>query len=118
MQSFMRKPHGFYLHVTCYVKSLEYKYRDNKGKVKQRLIEHFGKPVACDFGVKKKLALSSGIAVDFEIEETTRLKKLQRKLARSKKCSRNRRKVRHLLRAEYQKLTNRRQDCQNRIIGF
>jgi len=54
--------------------------------------------------------LSNGIKIDFEIYETARLKQLQRKLARTQYGSKNRDKVRYLLRKEYGKLNNRRKD--------
>jgi len=52
------------------------------------------------------------------VRETPRLKRLQRKLARKKKNSRNRTKVRLLLRREYEKLNNRRRDAQNKVLAF
>ena len=76
------------------------------------------KPVAIDFGVKDKLTLSNAMKIDFEVGETKRLKRLQRKIARAKKNSNNRRKLRLLLRREYQKIVNRRRDAQNKVLAF
>lgn len=102
----VRKPSGYYLHVTCYLPQ-----------------EHFsrkpvGEAVGIDFGVSYKLTLSNGIKVDFEVEESQRLKGLQRRLARTKKNSRNRRKIRFLIRREYEKLNNKRKDAQNKVLAF
>lgn len=56
--------------------------------------------------------------MDFEIHEIVRLKQLQRKLTRTQKGSKNREKIRFLLRREYEKLNNRRKDAQNKILAF
>lgn len=69
-----------------------------------------------DFGVGTKITLSNGAGIDFELRETSRLKRLQRNLARAKKGSRNRKRVQFLLRKEYEKLSNRRKDAQNQAI--
>lgn len=102
----VRKPSGYYLHVTCYLP------REHFSR------EPVGKSIGVDFGVDSKLTLSNGIKIDFEVRETPRLKRLQRSLARKQKGSRNRTKVRLLLRREYERLNNRRRDAQNKILAF
>jgi len=102
----VRKPSGYYLHVTCYLP------REHFSR------EPVGKSIGIDFGVDSKLILSNGIKIDFEVHETPRLKRLQRRLARTKKGSRNRERVRFLLRREHEKLNNRRRDAQNKILAF
>jgi len=103
----VRKPSGYYLHVTCYLPR-EYFCCPCK----------LGEAVGVDFGVEAKITLSNGIRIDFEVHETPRLKRLQRKLARAKKGSKNREKIRLLLRREYEKLNDRRRDAQNKILAF
>ncbi|WP_211210539.1 RNA-guided endonuclease InsQ/TnpB family protein, partial [Thermus islandicus] len=98
----VRKPSGYYLHVTCYLP---------KGKP-------LGEAVGIDFGVRSKLTLSNGMEIDFEVRETPRLTRLQRRLARTEKGSRKRRKIQSLLRREYEKLHNRRRDAQNKVLAF
>lgn len=98
----VRKPSGYYLYVTCYLPS---EYR-------------LGEAVGVDLGVASKVTLSNGIRIDFEVHETPRLKRLQRRLARTKKASMNRRKTQLLLRREYEKLSNRRRDAQNKVLAF
>lgn len=100
----LRKPKGFYLHVTTY---------QDKAKVSD-----INKPVSIDFGIENKVFLSNGVSIDFEIPESKRLKKLQRKLSKTKKHSKNREKILWLLRKEYQKLSNIRKDCQDRVVGL
>jgi putative transposase len=102
----VRKPSGYYLHVTCYVP---------KESPSRQLI---GGAVAVDFGVHAKLTLSNGIKIDFELRETERLKTLQRKFERTKKGSKNRKKLRFLLRKEYERLARRRRDVHNRVLTF
>jgi putative transposase len=51
------------------------------------------------------------------IGETERLKCLQRKLARQKKGSNNRRKNIFKIKKEYQKISNRKNDMVNKIIS-
>lgn len=103
----VRKPSGYYLHVTCYLPREYFCYPYKLGEA-----------VGGDFGVETKITLSNGIKIDFEVRETPRLKRLQRRLARAKKGSRNRGKVRLLLRREYEKLNNRRRDAQNKVLAF
>jgi putative transposase len=102
----VQKPSGYYLHVTCYVP---------KESASRQII---GEAVAVDFGVHAKLTLSNGIKIDFELRETERLKTLQRKLERTKKGSKNRKKLRFLLRREYERLARRRRDIHNKVLAF
>jgi putative transposase len=102
----VRKPSGYYLHVTCYLPREHFRR------------EPVAEAVGIDFGVDSKLTLSNGLKIDFEVSETTRLKRLQRKLARAEKGSKNRGKLRLLLRREYEKLNNRRKDAQNKVLAF
>jgi putative transposase len=102
----VQKPSGYYLHVTCYVP---------KESPSRQII---GEAVAIDFGVGAKLTLSNGVKIDFELRETERLKTLQRKLERTKRGSKNRKKLRLLLRREYERLARRRRDVHNRVLAF
>jgi putative transposase len=102
----IRKPSGYYVHVTCYLPKEE------------GYPEPVAEAVGIDFGVKDKLTLSNGLRIDFEVPETLRLKRLQRLLARKLRGSKNREKVLRLLRREYERIANRRRDCQNKIIAF
>jgi putative transposase len=102
----LQKPSGYYLHVTRYVP---------KESPSRQII---GEAVAVDFGVHAKLTLSNGVKIDFELRETGRLKKLQRKLAEAKKGSKNRKKFRFLLRREYERLARRRGDVHNKVLAL
>jgi len=102
----VRKPSGYYLHVTCYLP------KESASR------EPIGEAIAIDFGVYAKLTLSNGIKLDFELRETERLKTLQRKLARAKRGSKNKEKLRLLLRREYEKIARRRRDIHNKVLAF
>jgi len=102
----VRKPSGYYLHITCYLPKEHFKRKPIR------------EAVGIDFGIDTKIVLSNGLKIDFELHETHRLKKIQRKLAKTKKGSRNREKLRFLLRKEYEKISDRRKDAQNKVIAF
>lgn len=103
----VQKPSGCCLHVTCYLPKDSHTSQNTIGNV-----------VGIDFGVNSKLTLSNGLKIDFEIRETPRLKRLQRKLARTQKGSKNREKILRLLRREYEKQNNRRRNAQNKVLAF
>jgi putative transposase len=102
----INKPSGYYVYLTCFVSKEEV----NKQK-------RFG-PVAIDFGINSKITMSNGIKLDFELKETKRLKRLHKKLSRTQKGSKNRQKLIHLLKREYEKIVRRRKDIHNRVIAF
>jgi putative transposase len=102
----VRKSSGYYLHVTCYLP------KESASR------EPIGEAIAIDFGVYAKLTLSNGIKLDFELRETERLKTLQRKLVRAKKGSKNKEKLRLLLRREYERIARRRRDIHNKVLAF
>jgi putative transposase len=102
----VKKPSGYYVYLTCYVKK-EYFEGD---KVRDA--------VSIDFGIANKLTLSNGLSIDFVVKESKRLKKLQRELVKKKKDSKNREKVLKKLQREHEKLTNIKKDIHNKILAF
>jgi len=80
-------------------------------------IEKNGKEMGLDFGIKTNITTSEGEKLDVSVEESERLKKLQRELFRRVKGSNNRHKTIKLIQREYQKLSNRKQDKANKIIS-
>ncbi|WP_216640901.1 hypothetical protein, partial [Thermus scotoductus] len=118
----VRKPSGYYLHVTCYLpKGDSPKPIAGQPHVtgpRARTLRGYLEAVGLDFGIGSKLTLSNGIKIDFEVHETPRLKRLQRKLARAKRGSKRRGKIHFLLRREYEKLNNRRKDAENKVLAF
>ncbi|RUM58817.1 MAG: transposase [Persephonella sp.] len=102
----IKKPDGYYIYLTCYI---------DKKQIKE---EKINKPIAIDFGIKHQLTLSNGIKINYRIEETKRLKRLQKKLSRQKKGSKNYQKTKQKIQKEHQKIYNRRKDIQNKIISL
>ena len=100
----LRRPDGYHLRVTTYV--------DKKPKV---LPENTF--LGIDFGVKNSFTLSNGEIVSVVIEETERLKRLQRKLARQVNNSNGYRKTKQLINREYQKINNRKADKANKVVS-
>lgn len=74
--------------------------------------------VGIDFGCKTQLTLSNAIAINYGIKVSERTKKAQRKLVKKEKGSKNRKKAINKLRLAHEKDTNKRKDCQNKIIGY
>jgi transposase len=101
-----KKPSGYYIKITTYsYPSFEI---ENKEK----------KDIGIDFGIRDNVTTSDGKKFNWSIEETERLKKLQRKLARAKKNSNNRQKLLKNIAIEYEKLTNRKNDISNKFVHF
>lgn len=101
----IHKPDGYYLKVTCYI---------DKDKIEP--VQTNGKEIGLDFGIKTNITTSEGEKIDVSIEESERLKRLQRKLQRQKKGSNRRYKTIQLIKREYQKLSNRKQDKVNKLV--
>ena len=102
----VKKPDGYYLKVTAYINKENFKETETNGK-----------EIGLDFGIKTNIITSEGENIDITIEESERLKKLQRELFRRVKGSNNRYKTIKLIQREYQKLSNRKQDKANKIVS-
>jgi len=97
------KPDGYYLSVTYFIPKKEKQVSQNK--------------IGIDLGCSTTLTTSNGDKINVLIEETDRIKRLQRKLARQKKGSNNRYKTRLLLQRAYQNLHNKKEDISNQIVA-
>ena len=102
----VRKPDGYYLKVTAFINKENYNF-----------ITTNGKEIGLDFGIKTSITTSEGEKLDVQVEESERLKKLQRELFRRVRGSKNRNKTIKLIQREYQKLSNRKQDKSNKIVS-
>ena len=96
-------PDGYYLDITTY---------KNKGGEKKKYKSEIG----IDMGIKTTITTSEGQKYKVLIEESERLKKCQRLIARRKKGSSNQYKARKLLRKAYQRLSNKKHDAANKIV--
>ena len=106
----VRKPSGYYLHVTCCLPKEEV-----LKEIESKQVEE---PVGVDLGIKHQLTLSNGEKFSWYIPETRRLKKLQKSLSRKQKGSKNYQKTKQLIRREWEYITNRRKDVLNKVISY
>lgn len=101
----VKKPSGYYLHVTGYEEWAE-------------PTPPIGKVVGVDLGIATHLTLSTGLEFSATVSETERLKRLQRKLSRQVKGSSNHGKTRVKIRREYEKMGNRKDEMSRKIVHY
>lgn len=101
----LHKPDGYYVKLTCYI---------DKSKMNSNNTN--GKEIGLDFGIKTNITTSEGEKIDVSVEESERLKMLQRKLQRQTKGSNNRYKTIKNIKREYLNLSNKKKDKANKIV--
>lgn len=74
--------------------------------------------VGIDFGLSKQLTLSTGIAIQYSIPVSPKLRRIARKLSKQKLHSKNWNKTRIKLNREYEKATNIKEDIKNKVVSF
>lgn len=99
-----RKPDGYYVHLTVFIPVAV----DTSWEARS--------DVGIDLGIADTLITSTGEKYRVRVEVPSRLKSLQRKLARQQKGSRNYIKTVHAIRREYQKISNVKNDHANKIV--
>jgi putative transposase len=90
----IKKPSGYYLYATTFLNVEPDKIKTRKGKVKERYVERFDKPIGIDFGIKDQLTLSNSMKINYKIKESKRFKRLQKQLARKKGFKKEKEKAR------------------------
>lgn len=105
----LNTPIGYYIAVTTFIN------KDKINKIQRK--EHKNERIGVDFGCSMSFTLSNGKKLNCSVQESDRLKRLQRKLARQTKGSERRKKTICLIRKEYQKLTNKKNDLANKIVA-
>ena len=98
----LRKADGYYLAVTCYTTRREEDFQS-------------GTIVGLDMNVGRPMVLDDGSVIDHRVEETDRLKRLQRKLSRQCEGSNNWWKTTRLIEREYQRISQRKDDLANKV---
>lgn len=94
----------YYIYLTVYFnKENTQKYYKNK-------------QIGIDFGCQTALTISDGTKINALVEESGRLKRLQRKMQKQEKGSNNRFKTRRKIQKEYRKNTNRKDDLANKVV--
>ena len=101
----VKKSNGYFLYVTTFW---------NKKDLKQ--IKKNNQKIGIDFGCQTNLTLSNGDKINIQVEESERLKKFQKKVSKQKKRSNNSNKSYQIIKREYQKIINRKQDLANKFI--
>ena len=98
---------GYYVQFTTYT---------DKNKISKK--ETNKKVLGIDFGCETTFTTSEGEKINATVQESERIKRLSQKLnRRQKKGSKNWWRTIQLLRKEYQKLTNQKNDLANKIIA-
>ena len=100
----LRTPKGYYLSIITYI---------NKDLIKSN--SKIDETIGIDFGCQTNFTISNGDKLNCIVEESERLKRLQRKLNRQLKGSNNYKKTCQLLKVEYQKMSNKKTDLANKI---
>ena len=93
---------GYYVQFVCYVP--------------KELKQHINQTIGVDFGCETAFTLSNGEKIQTQVQESGRLKKLQKKLNRKQKLSKNWWKCRKQLNKEHEKLTNKKNDLANKVV--
>ena len=102
----LNTPKGYYIAITTYI---------DRNKIQN--INYNDKRIGIDFGSQTSFTTSEGEKINVFVQESGRIKKLSRKMHRRVKGSKGRAKVRHLLKIEYQKLSNKKNDLSNKIVS-
>ena len=103
----LNTPLGYYIAITTYIDKDKIHH---KPKIKGR--------IGIDFGCTTSFTLSNGEEIDCTIQESDRLKRLQKKMFRQVKGSKGREKTISLIRKEYTKLSNKKNDLTNKIVAY
>ena len=101
----LKRGTGYFVQFVCYVP------KENKSK------EKINKTLGIDFGCSTSFTLSNGEKIDAKVQESERLKKCQRRMAKKKKGSKNWYRELSKVKKEYQKLTNHKNDIANKFIA-
>ena len=98
------KPDGYYVHLTVFIPVVvDFSWESRPD-------------IGIDLGIKDTLITSEGHKYHVRAEMSSRLKGLQRKLARQRKGSQNYVKTVNSIRREYQKISNVKNDHANKIV--
>ena len=109
----LNKPDGYYLAVSAYIPKLSFEEQFIKNP---NLI--LDSSIGIDMNVGLPIVLSNGLVFSSVIEETERLKNLQRKLKKMVKGSNNKQKIQNLINREYQKMDNLKDEAVRQIIHY
>ncbi len=117
---FIQKGGDYYFHVTCYMDKDKFeniqKEKENKNNKTPELKKI---DVGFDYGIDHQLVLGDGaddgIFIDYRVEFPDRLKKMCKRLSKMEMHSSNWYKQQTKIRAEYEYLTNCKEDVKNKL---
>lgn len=98
----LKRPSGYYVQFVCYVS------KESK--------QYINQTIGVDFGCETSFTLSNGEKMQASVQESDRLKRLQRKLNKKQKLSKNWCKCKKQLKKEYERLTNKKNDLANKVV--
>ena len=100
----VRKPSGFYLHITTYQDKQDNHTTDSS--------------IGIDFGCQTQLTFSDGTKAEFQVSPSRRLRRLDRRIMRKDRPdSKKKRQDQVKRRKEYECLNNRRKDIRNKVVS-
>jgi len=73
--------------------------------------------IGIDFGLSKQLTLSNGIAIQYTVPVSRKLRRIARKLSKQERHSKNWNKTRIKLNKEYEKANNIKEDIKNKVVS-
>ena len=103
---FIRKPSGFYIHISICIPK------------ENNILKKNYKEVGLDFGIKDNIVTSDGEKFNCKVQESEQLKFLQKQLHRKQKGSKRYYKLVQQIRREYEHLSNKKTDETNKLIHY
>lgn len=100
---------GYYIALTCYFPK---ENTENISKQHNQLPD-----VGIDLGCQTTLTTSDGTKKTILVEETERLKKEQKKLARQQRNSNNYKKTQKKIQKQYENMMNKKEDISNKLVA-
>mgnify|MGYP001746781774 CR=1 FL=1 len=98
----IKKPSGFYIHLTVYTK------KQPQSNTEKEIL-------GIDMGIKEQLTFSNGVKVNFYLEESEQLKGLMRKLSRQSKGSNQYKQTLTRIKRIYEYYNNKKKDVVNKL---
>ena len=99
----LKRASGYYIQFVCYIP------KETK--------QYINQTIGVDFGCETAFTLSNGEKMQASVQESDRLKRLQRKLNKKQKLSKNWCKCKKQLNKEHEKLINKKNDLVNKVVS-
>lgn len=84
----------------------------------RKKVDYYKPKLGVDFGISNALIFSDGVAINYQLGESDRLKNLNRKLSRQEKGSNGWKKTVAKVRKEEEKRTYRKTDASNKLVSY